>query len=145
MAKQPSLFQDAGRTFTRDEILAALTLSPCHITGTHDPQHTPKYICTYQFKDALQGLLDLLGVTADDLPRKPHSHPASKETGVLEDAWVNGRPITFTASNLPGESWADFGAAWDAGCDARRRHSDDKFHVEAMTDGLVEPQRVAWW
>ncbi len=143
-AARESLIEARDRTFTRDEILAALTIAPCHITGTHDPQHTPKYICTYQRKDALQGLLDLLGVTAVDLPRKPHTYPASKESGVLEDAWVNKRPMTFTASILPGETWPDFDGAWEAACDARKA-SRENFTVSAITNGLDEPVRVAYW
>lgn len=71
--------------FTRDEVLGALTLHPCHITGMHTPEHhvahrSPHsgkelegYVCEAMLKDALQGLLKLIGATVADLPHALHN------------------------------------------------------------------------
>ena len=130
--------------FSRAEIIAALALAPCHITGTHDPEHTPKYVCTYQLKDALNGLLDLLGITVDDLPRRPHPWPSSGKKGLLEAAWVERKPITFTVDVLPGASWDNYGEAWEAAC-AARPSTDGRFRVNGITEGMDEPIMVGHW
>lgn len=60
------------RTFTRKEILDAITLHPCHVTGMHDPRHTPKYVCDIQMREAFEALLEFLEVEITDLPRRLH-------------------------------------------------------------------------
>lgn len=65
--------------FTRDELLEAMTVAPCHITGTHDPTHTPRYFCSIQAQKALDGVLGLLGITMKDLPRRPHDYPSEAD------------------------------------------------------------------
>lgn len=59
-------------TFTRQQILDAVTLKPCHITGEHDPTHTPDRVCASQTAAAFRGLLALLDVEVEDLPRALH-------------------------------------------------------------------------
>jgi hypothetical protein len=58
--------------YTRDQILDAVALRPCHVTGEHDPTHTTEYVCVLQMAVAFKGLLKLLGITEADLPRKLH-------------------------------------------------------------------------
>jgi hypothetical protein len=60
-------------TFTRDEILAALTVRPCHITGIHNPDHHRKYTCADQRAEAFRQVLELIGATEDELPRALHN------------------------------------------------------------------------
>lgn len=59
-------------TFTREELLQALRIEPCHTTGMHDPNHTARYVCDGQRAIAYHRLLGLLGVTEDQLPRVLH-------------------------------------------------------------------------
>lgn len=124
--------------YTREELLSAMTLAPCHVTGTHDPEHTPKYVCQQQMSDAFRAVLRLIGATVDDLPRRPHSYPSSSP---LEAAWVERQPITFTVDILPGRQFADYGSAWDAGCEART----SKFRVYGITEGMKEPLMLGYW
>lgn len=60
------------QTFTREQVLEAIALRPCHVTGQHDPDHTPDRVCESQLSQAFTGLLDLLGVTPEDLPHALH-------------------------------------------------------------------------
>lgn len=55
-------------TFTREEILAALSIAPCHVTGMHDPSHTTRYICELQLGAGLDNLLRTIGATREDIP-----------------------------------------------------------------------------
>jgi hypothetical protein len=50
----------------------ALAVRPCHITGMHEPDHHTRYQCSDQKAAALDGLLDGLGLTFADLPRRLH-------------------------------------------------------------------------
>lgn len=73
------------RTFTRTQILAALTLHPCHITGMHTPEHhidhrssydgklVAGYVCGDMKAKALAGLLGLIGAELSDLPHALHA------------------------------------------------------------------------
>lgn len=135
--------------FTRDEILEALTIEPCHITGMHDPKHTLKYICRDQLVVALNRLLDLLEVEVDDLPRRlgDDCYWCMKEEGAdrtLLDAWVERRPMTFTTSATGDQEFSDHHDAWEAACDATRGNHPRRFHVDVMTEGLSEPHRISY-
>ena len=66
------LSAEGESVYTQSQILAALTLKPCHTTGEHDPTHTPTGICDKQLREALLNLLKMLGVSAKDLPRALH-------------------------------------------------------------------------
>lgn len=59
-------------TFTRAELLAALCLEPCHVTGMHDPNHTDGSVCDIQRAKAFDRLLAVLGVSEGELPRALH-------------------------------------------------------------------------
>lgn len=58
--------------FTRAELLEALALEPCHVTGQHDPNHTPRHVCSIQRAEAFERVLELLGVTEEELPKRLH-------------------------------------------------------------------------
>lgn len=84
--------------FSKDEILEALTLAPCHVTGMHDPTHTIKYACHFQEHEAFQRLLALLGVTVDDLPRVIHETDCFSCRGDHRAqfvAWAQKKPFEF--------------------------------------------------
>lgn len=90
-------------TYTRSQILKALTLEPCHVTGEHDPTHTARYICRIQRSEALNRVLRLVGVDAPDLPRRLHQHCrwCGTQEGAGEGAhdkdlihaWAEGAPL----------------------------------------------------
>ncbi len=61
-----------SETYTKEQILHALALQPCHTTGMHDPTHTGLYICELQKVKAFEGLLKLLNVEVGELPRQLH-------------------------------------------------------------------------
>ena len=42
------------------KILEATALEPCHVTGMHDPRHTPRYVCMFQKADAFDRLMIFL-------------------------------------------------------------------------------------
>lgn len=48
----------------------AVTIEPCHVTGTHDPTHTPRYTCTTQKALAFDRVLAVLNLKRP--PRKLH-------------------------------------------------------------------------
>jgi len=48
----------------------ALYVEACHVTGTHNPRHTPLYICVEQKRAMVGRLLRELKLSAYDLPRK---------------------------------------------------------------------------
>ena len=53
-----------------ERILNAATIFPCHVTGTHDPTHTPKYVCNMQKADAYDRIMAQLEVES---PRSLHA------------------------------------------------------------------------
>lgn len=57
---------------TRADILDVLALEPCHITGTHTPNHHLESLCTYQKAAMLDRLLAFLDTNVDELPRRLH-------------------------------------------------------------------------
>lgn len=60
-------------TFTREEILEALAIHPCHITGMHSPEHHLNgSVCSHMMTDSADGVLALIGATQDELPRHLH-------------------------------------------------------------------------
>lgn len=61
-------------TFTRAELLEALRIEPCHVTGQHDPNHTPHHVCSIQRAEAFSRVLELLGVKEEELPKALHEH-----------------------------------------------------------------------
>ncbi len=79
-------------TFTREELLEALTLEPCHVTGMHDPSHTPQYVCDIQRSKAFKRVLALVGVNEKELPRRLHGERCYLCTNHREPtllAWAN--------------------------------------------------------
>lgn len=52
------------KTYTAQEIQELLTLSCCHISGTHDPEHFSKreYICNDQIVDAFRNICLILKI-----------------------------------------------------------------------------------
>lgn len=61
-----------AKVYTHEGLLQAITLQPCHVTGMHDPTHTPRYVCSLQREEAFERLLGFLGLTEGELPRKLH-------------------------------------------------------------------------
>jgi hypothetical protein len=59
---------DAVLRSARDEILQALTIYPCHVTGMHNPEHTADHVCEEQLVGAVERLLKVIGATVKDLP-----------------------------------------------------------------------------
>lgn len=56
-----------------DQMVEALTLHPCHITGMHSPEHHLEYVCEHQKGVLLESLLGVLGLRdADSLPHRLH-------------------------------------------------------------------------
>lgn len=39
------------------QILDAIYIEDCHISGTHDPNHTAKYVCRHQLADLAERVL----------------------------------------------------------------------------------------
>jgi hypothetical protein len=61
------------RTYTRQEILDAMALHPCHVTGMHTPEHhLDGSVCNIMLSRSAEGVLALVGATVDDLPRRLH-------------------------------------------------------------------------
>jgi hypothetical protein len=63
-----------AEVLTAAEITQLLGLRPCHLSGTHDPTHTPRFICDLQKVAALDRLMEVLGLTYERLPRGLHDH-----------------------------------------------------------------------
>jgi hypothetical protein len=95
----------SAETFTREQLMEALTLRPCHVTGTHQPDHhlphrnaftgkpTDGYVCNLQLTAALKGLFELLGITEADLPRALHQDCiwcALEGRVEANEAWARG-------------------------------------------------------
>lgn len=53
-----------------ERILKAATIFPCHVTGMHDPTHTPKYVCNMQKANAYDRIMAQLET---DSPRSLHA------------------------------------------------------------------------
>lgn len=92
-------------TYSRAEIIAALRLRPCHVTGEHNPTHTPEFICRFQLHEALSNLLLMLQVGDETLPRRlhedcyfcdtdgrPHGTEHAERHAALR-AWADGAPL----------------------------------------------------
>jgi hypothetical protein len=63
--------------YTRQQILDAMALFPCHVTGLHDPTHTTKGVCSLQLSESFKRLLVFLKIGEDhldQLPRKLHEN-----------------------------------------------------------------------
>lgn len=60
-------------TVTIEDVLAALALAPCHVTGMHTPDHHLDHTCTLQKAAAFDRLLAALGMDVDDLPHRLHA------------------------------------------------------------------------
>lgn len=56
----------------REWLLEHLVVKPCHVTGMHDPTHTPRHFCELQSRALVVDLLGALGVTVADLRRSLH-------------------------------------------------------------------------
>ena len=54
-----------------DEIAEVLYIKSCHISGEHDPTHTPRYYCSWQRSELLDRVLHALELETNDLPRRP--------------------------------------------------------------------------
>jgi hypothetical protein len=73
-----------------------MALRPCHVTGTHNPLHTPYYFCGLQKAYAFDRLLEALGINIRDLPREPSGqgwdHVGSKRGNPIKpeiQAWLD--------------------------------------------------------
>lgn len=55
-----------------ERVRAAVYLEPCHVTGEHDPTHTPKYVCILQLRDVAKRVLQALDVDQATAPRRIH-------------------------------------------------------------------------
>lgn len=60
------------RLYTREEILEALAIRPCHITGLHEPDHHLKYSCAEQDRESVRALMVLLDASFDERPHRLH-------------------------------------------------------------------------
>lgn len=78
-------------SYTRAEILSAITLEPCHVTGDHDPTHTPFNVCSIQRSEQMQRLLVLLETDESDLPRRLHRHCGYCGTSHQVESTLNDR------------------------------------------------------
>lgn len=52
---------------TFGEVLAALYIEDCHVTGMHDPCHTTKRICELQLRGLAERVLATFGIALGDL------------------------------------------------------------------------------
>lgn len=52
----------------------ALVLEPCHVTGMHDPTHTPRYLCETQRADVYDRVLAAVGMAQEAMPRRLHDN-----------------------------------------------------------------------
>lgn len=91
--------------YTRSQILEAIGLEPCHVTGEHNPTHTARYICGIQRSEAFNRLLRLIDVKIEDLPRHLHercgwcgTHNYGSPASDLKQiqAWAEGAPLATT-------------------------------------------------
>lgn len=60
------------KTVSRAALLKAMQIEPCHTTGMHDPNHTTKFVCESQRSKAYGRVLELLGMTEENLPHALH-------------------------------------------------------------------------
>ncbi len=74
LASECTEYVPLERVYTRQEILDAIALHPCHVTGLHDPNHTVKEVCSLQQSASFTRLLEFLGITVDEVPRKLHDN-----------------------------------------------------------------------
>lgn len=82
------------------KILEAIYLEPCHVTGEHNPVHTPQYICYYQRGEVLARILAVLGLEEQKVPRRLHEDccfcgpRATEDSGNTEhralEKWTEG-------------------------------------------------------
>ena len=102
----PDYDAPASDTFTREQIIAALTINSCHTSGMHDPDHTTRSFCESQKAQAFDSLLRLLGVSIADLPRRLTGYAAAevqagrvpakqkaRDRLMAEMAWAAGAPL----------------------------------------------------
>lgn len=61
-------------TYTREEILHALRLEPCHVTGMHTPEHHLDYTCDLQRTKGYERVLKLIEATDAEIPRALHEN-----------------------------------------------------------------------
>ena len=73
----------------RAELLDLLAIRPCHVTGEHDPAHTPHYVCGIQKTAMLNQLLAAAGLTYPDLRRELHNGCAHCDENRPLAAWAN--------------------------------------------------------
>jgi hypothetical protein len=48
------------------ELRDAIYIEDCHVTGTHDPTHTDKYVCGLQLRDMAVRILHAVGIKVMD-------------------------------------------------------------------------------
>jgi hypothetical protein len=84
------------KSFTRAEILEALALEPCHVTGMHRPNHHVEFTCDLQRAAAFKRVLALLGVEESELPRRLHDPPCRWCHGVpSQEEYTRGAQEAF--------------------------------------------------
>lgn len=86
----------------RAALLALLALEPCHVTGLHDPNHTPFRACDIQKGEAWDRAVRALGGDPERPPRRAHDcawceernsdRPDVREQVRATKAWTEGAP-----------------------------------------------------
>jgi hypothetical protein len=54
------------------DVLDVLAITPCHITGMHEPEHHLRYLCSTQKAELLDKVLAVLGLAFKGLPHRLH-------------------------------------------------------------------------
>lgn len=89
----------------RREIVDAIVLTPCHVSGDHNMNHTPRAVCSYQLSDAFDRLLVFLEMGEKDLPRKLHDsschlcHKGPQQEALKK--WARKEMVKDTPISLP--------------------------------------------
>lgn len=60
------------------ELRDAIYIEDCHVSGDHDPEHTPRYVCTLQLAALARRMLAVLGIDLRD---------SSPNTRALDEEW----------------------------------------------------------
>lgn len=69
---KPTPAEERTLDLVREVLRDVIALEPCHITGMHDPTHTPRYVCRDQKAEAYDRLVAFLGLTENQIPRRLH-------------------------------------------------------------------------
>lgn len=90
------------RVYTRAELLDALRLEPCHVTGMHNPDHHLKHVCDIQRSAAFNRVLELIGIDESELPHALHGSDCYWCHGVpSQEEYRERNRKTFKWANVP--------------------------------------------